>query len=538
MTSSVEKPTVLHSSHLNKGSAFNLEERDAYHLRGLLPPRVFNQQQQATRFLNFLRRKTSDVEKYIELMDLQDRNENLFYRLLIDHLEEMMPLVYTPTVGQACLDYGLIYRRPRGLFITAEDRGSIRQILGNWPHDDIRVIVVTDGERILGLGDLGAHGMGIPVGKIALYAACAGVHPQQCLPITLDVGTNNAALLQDPFYLGMNHPRVRGQAYDDLIAEFVDAVQERYPRALLQFEDFGNANAFALLHAYRNKICAFNDDIQGTASVTLAGLLGALTIKGEALRDQRLLFLGAGEAGIGIGDLIVNSMVSEGLTLEDARKLCWFVDSKGLVVAQRHDLVEHKQRFAHTAPFIETFEEAIHTLKPTAIIGVSGQHGAFTPSIIRLMSHINERPIIFALSNPTSKSECTAVEAYQYSEGRAIFASGSPFPSVVLEDKTFTPGQANNVYVFPGIGLGIVAANAHRVTDEMFTAAAQVIGTMVTEEDLQMGRIFPSLARIREVSINIAVAVAEIAYREHLTDAPMPHDLRDHIEGTVYDPTY
>lgn len=529
---------ILNDPHLNKGSAFSVNERTAYHLHGLLPPRVFNQQEQATRFLNFLRRKTSDVEKYVELMDLQDRNENLFYRLLIDHLEELMPLIYTPTVGQACLEYGLIYRRPRGLFIAAEDAGNIRSVLANWPQDNIRVIVVTDGERILGLGDLGAHGMGIPVGKIALYAACAGIDPQQCLPITLDVGTDNMTLRQDPFYLGMNHPRLRGKVYDDFVAEFVEAVQERYPKALLQFEDFGNANAFALLHEYRDKICTFNDDIQGTASMTLAGLFGALKIKKETLSEQRILFLGAGEAGIGIGDLVVSALVQDGMAVEKARRLCWFVDSKGLVVAQRDDLVEHKQRFAHAGPLITGFEESIHYLKPTAIIGVSGQPKTFTPSVIELMGRLNERPIIFALSNPTSKSECTAAEAYQYTDGRAIFASGSPFPPTILNGKTLAAGQANNVYVFPGVGLGVVISGARHVTETMFTAAAQVIGQMVTEEDLQIGRVFPTLSRIREVSINIAIAVCEIASREELATRPMPHDLRTHLREIVYDPTY
>jgi malate dehydrogenase (oxaloacetate-decarboxylating)(NADP+) len=529
---------LLNNPHLNKGSAFNLDERTAFHLRGLLPPRVFDQQEQATRFLNFLRRKNSDVEKYVELMDLQDRNENLFYRLLVDHLEELMPLVYTPTVGQACLDYGLIYRRPRGLFISAEDAGNIRGVLANWPQEDVRVIVVTDGERILGLGDLGAHGMGIPVGKIALYAACAGIHPEQCLPITLDVGTNNTALREDPFYLGMNQPRLRGKVYDDFMAEFVAAVQERYPKALLQFEDFGNANAFALLHEYRDKIRSFNDDIQGTASITLAGLYGALKIKKARLRNQRILFLGAGEAGIGIGDLIVKALVDEGMTLEEARQVCWFVDSKGLVTAQRDDLVEHKQRFAHQAPLIPSFEEAVEYLKPTAIIGVSGQPQTFTPAVLELMGLFNDRPIIFALSNPTSKSECTAAEAYQYTHGRAIFASGSPFPPTVLDGKTFVAGQANNVYVFPGIGLGVVASGARYVTDQMFTAAAQVIADMVTEEDLEIGRVFPALWRIRDVSLNIATAVAEIAYREGLATLTTPKDLHTHLREILYDPSY
>ncbi len=528
----------LQDPHLNKGTAFTAQERDDFGLRGLLPPAVFTQEQQAERFLLFLRRHASDLDKYVELMDLQDRNERLFYRVLMDHLDEIMPLVYTPTVGQACLEYGVIYRRPRGLFISEADRGTIRSVISNWHHDDVRVIVVTDGERILGLGDLGAHGMGIPVGKLALYTACAGIDPRQCLPILLDVGTENQSLRDHPFYLGRRHHRVRGESYDAFIAEFVAAVRERYPDALIQFEDFGNANAFHLLETYRNRIRTFNDDIQGTASVTFAGLLGALKMKGEPLRDQRLLFLGAGEAGIGIGDLIVTSLVAEGMPVEEARRLCWFVDSKGLVVAERQDLVDHKRPYAHEAPRMTSFAEAVEYVKPTAIIGVSGQANTFTPAILQRMADLNERPIVFALSNPTSKSECTATEAYTVTGGRAIFASGSPFAPVTLDGSTLVPGQANNVYIFPGVGLGVVASGAAHVTNDMFVAVAHVLADMVTQDDLALGRVFPALSRIREVSLNIAVAVAEIAYRDGLATTPRPADLRGHIAGLMYNPTY
>jgi malate dehydrogenase (oxaloacetate-decarboxylating)(NADP+) len=530
--------TLLHDPRLNKGTAFSLDERDTFHLRGLLPPAVFTQEQQAERFLTFLSRHSNDLDKYVELMDLQDRNERLFYRVLIDHLEEIMPLVYTPTVGQACLEYGVIFRRPRGLFIAAEDIENIDTILDNWHQQDVRVIVVTDGERILGLGDLGAHGMGIPVGKLALYTACAGVDPRYTLPILLDVGTENEALRDHPFYLGRRHGRLRGEAYHRFLERFITAVQRKYPDALIQFEDFGNANAFQLLQTYRTHARTFNDDIQGTASVTLAGLLGALKLKGESLKEQRLLFLGAGEAGIGIGDLIVTALVEAGMTIEEARRLCWFVDSKGLVVNERHDLVAHKRRFAHNAPFVKTFEEAIEYVKPTAIIGVSGQPHTFTPQLLQRMAELNQRPIIFALSNPTSKSECTATEAYTHTNGRAIFASGSPFAPVSIEGTIHVAGQANNVYIFPGMGLGVMASGASQITDDMFVAAATVLAEMVTEADLKQGRVFPALSRIREVSLNIAVAVANIAYRDGYATRPRPRHLRSAIANLMYTPAY
>ncbi len=529
---------LLHDPTLNKGTAFTEEELDALGLRGLLPPRVFTMEQQMARVLENYRRKPTDLEKYIYLVGLQDRNATLFYRAVVDHLEEMMPIIYTPTVGQACQQYGHILRRPRGLYISIKDRGRVAQLLRNWPVDDVRVIVVTDGERILGLGDLGAYGMGIPVGKLSLYTACAGIHPSQCLPITLDTGTNNDALLQDPLYIGLLQHRVRGEEYDDLVEEFVQAVQERFPNCLLQFEDFANINAFRLLKQYRERICTFDDDIQGTAAVALAGLYSAIRLTGGRLSDQKVLFLGAGEAGIGIGDLIVSAMADEGMPKQEARERCWFVDSTGLVVKSRTDLAEHKRPFAHEHAFLADFQAAVEAIRPTAIIGVSGKPGTFTRPVIEGLARFNARPIIFALSNPTSKSECTAEEAYTWTNGCAIFASGSPFNPVTVHGQTYVPGQANNAYIFPGVGLGVVAAKARHVTDEMFFASAKALAGEVSASDLAQGRIYPPLSRIREVSAVIAAAVADVAYKRGLALAPQPPDLLASIRSEMYEPCY
>ncbi|MFI5357995.1 MAG: NAD-dependent malic enzyme, partial [Opitutales bacterium] len=441
---------LLHDPLLNKGTAFTARERDTLGLRGLLPPRVATQDEQVTRILETVRNKPTDLERYIYLISLQERNENLFYRLVTDHIAEMMPLIYTPTVGLACQRYALIFRRPRGLFISLHDRGHVKEILQNWPHPDVRMIVVTDGERILGLGDLGTNGMGIPVGKLSLYTACAGVAPELCLPVTLDVGTNNQELRDGPHYLGTRQPRERGPAYDELVAEFVAAVQEIFPRACIQFEDFGNANAFRLLQEYRDRVCTFNDDIQGTAAVALAGILSALRLTHTPLQSQRFLFLGAGEAGIGIGELVVEALKAAGLPEAAARRQCWFVDSKGLVVASRTDLSRHKRPFAHDHAGCPTLLAAVKTLKPTMLIGVSGLASAFDEHVVRTMAQLNPRPVIFALSNPTSKAECTAAQAYTWTEGRAIFASGSPFPDFTYQGRTLQPGQGNNSYIFPG----------------------------------------------------------------------------------------
>lgn len=529
---------LLHDPLLNKGTAFTEQERETLGLRGLLPPRIASQEQQLDRVLENFRRKENPLEKYIYLVSLQERNEALFYRLVMSHLEEMMPIIYTPTVGVACQKYGHIFRRPRGLYVSRHDRGRVKSLLRNWPQTDVRIIVVTDGERILGLGDLGANGMGIPVGKLSLYTACAGIPPAQCLPIQIDVGTNNSSLLADPLYLGLAEPRLRGPEYDELIDEFVLAVQEIFPRACLQFEDFGNANAFRLLHRYRDRVCTFNDDIQGTAGVTLAGLLSSERLTGIPLAQQKILFLGAGEAGIGIGDLIVEALKLQGVPEDVARRQCWFVDSRGLVVRSRTDLVEHKLRFAHDHAPLTSLEAAVEDLKPTALIGVSGMPQTFTEGVVRTMARLNDRPVIMALSNPTSKAECTAEQCYTWSEGRGIFASGSPFAPVTLNGVTHVPGQGNNSYIFPGVGLGVIASEATRVTDEMFYTAARVLADLVTDGDLEIGRIYPDLNRIREVSAAIATAVAEVAFQRGLTRLPHPANLRAHVEASMFDPRY
>ena len=531
---------LLTNSLLNKGTAFTERERDALGLRGLLPPRVFTMEQQVARVLANLRRKDNALEKYIFLTTLQNRNETLFYRLMQDHAEEMIPIIYTPTVGQACLEYGAIFRRPRGLFISLNERGRIAEILRHWPMSDVRMIVVTDGERILGLGDLGALGMGIPVGKLALYTACAGLHPAYGLPITLDVGTDNATLRDDPSYLGLTQPRLRGAAYNEFIAEFVEAVCEVFPRALLQWEDFGNTNAFRLLNDNRSKLCSFNDDIQGTAAVAVAGLLGALREIGGTLADHRLLFLGAGEAGTGIADLFVAAATAEGMPEAEARAKCWFVDSEGLVVQNRpgRKLAHHKLPYAHDHAPLRTLAEAVEAVKPTMLIGVSGQPETFTPAILRRMAELNRRPVIFALSNPTSQAECTAEAAYRETEGRVLFASGSPFAPVTLNGRTYTPGQGNNVYIFPGVGFGALACGAKEVTDAMFLAAARRLAELVTPADLAVGRIYPALTRIREVSLELAIAVVAEARKAGLATIELPDDPRAELIARRFEAVY
>jgi malate dehydrogenase (oxaloacetate-decarboxylating)(NADP+) len=529
---------LLHDPLLNKGTAFSEHERIRHGLRGLLPAHVESIEEQLTRALGHFRGKANDLERHIYLTGLHDRNTTLFYRLLIDNIEEMMPIVYTPTVGQACQLYGNIFRRARGLFISSLDRGSVADVLGNWHSDEVKVIVVTDGERILGLGDLGANGMGIPVGKLVLYCACAGIPPASTLPVTLDVGTNNQALLDDPLYLGIRRRRLRGAEYDELVEEFVQAAVGRWPKVLIQFEDFANPNSFRLLEKYRDSICTFNDDIQGTAAVTLAGLYSALRITGGRLSDQRLLFLGAGGAGIGIGDMIVCAMKEEGLSEEDARQRCWFVDSSGLVVKSREALQSHKLRFAHDIKPATDIVSAGRAMNPTGIIGVSGIGGAFTQEVVEEMARINERPIVFALSNPTSMAECTAEEAYRWSAGRAVFASGSPFDPVELDGKTLVPGQGNNAYIFPGLGLGVVASGAKHVSEKMFAEAARVLAGEVTEEDLGRSQIFPSLSKIREVSLVIAKAVAQVAFDSGLATVPEPEDLGEFIKEVTFEPQY
>jgi malate dehydrogenase (oxaloacetate-decarboxylating)(NADP+) len=531
--------SLLQDPLLNKGTAFSQAERDALGLTGLLPPCVNPAHVQISRTLENLRSYGSDIEKYVFLAGLLDTNETLFYRLAAEHLSEIMPLIYTPTVGEACRRFGHVFNRPRGLFISANDSGRVRQILENWPTSDVRIIVVTDGERILGLGDLGAGGMGIPIGKLSLYTACAGVPPAQCLPITLDVGTDNEELLNDPLYLGIPQMRLRGAAYENLLEEFMSAVAEVFPKTCVQFEDFGNANAFRLLSKYRDRACCFNDDIQGTAAVILAGLLSAMRIAGRELRDSKILFLGAGEAGLGAGDLISDALQSEGLSASEARARCWFVDSKGLVVAGRAGLSGHKERYAHPAPArAQTLLEAVEMLKPAAIVGVAGQAGTFTRDVIEAMARHNPRPIVFALSNPTSKAECTAAQAYEWSGGRAIVATGSPFPPFEHEGRTLVPGQGNNAYVFPGVGLGLIAARATRVTNAMFQTAARTLADSVSPAGLARGLVYPPLDSIRQVSHRIARAVAGEAFASNLTRIAPPDDLDALIRSATFNPEY
>jgi malate dehydrogenase (oxaloacetate-decarboxylating)(NADP+) len=530
---------LLHDPTLNKGTAFSEEERDRLKLRGLLPPRVLTQEQQVDKVLENVRRQQADIDRYMYLMALQDRNERLFYRVVTDHLDEVMPIIYTPTVGLACQQYGHIWRRAKGLFITADDRGRVAQVLRNWPYGPVRAIVVTDGERILGLGDLGANGMGIPVGKLALYTACAGVHPAWCLPITIDVGTDNELLLQDPLYSGLPRRRLEADCYEALLDEFMQAVARRFPLALVQFEDFATGNAFRLLHMYRDRARCFNDDIQGTAAMCLAGLSASIRRQPDPrLAAQTFLFLGAGEAAIGIADLVVAALMAEGLSAAEARRRCWFVDSKGLVVTSRRDLAEHKRPYAHDHDAIPDLLTAVRLVRPTALLGASSRPQTFTRPVIEAMAAANERPIIFALSNPTSKSECTAEQAYCWSQGRALFASGSPFSPVVFEGQTLTPGQANNAYVFPGLALGVIASGARRVTDAMFLTAARTLAAEVGDADLERGCVFPPLRRIREISTSIATAVAGLAHEAGLAIGPRPDDIRALIESQRYDPAY
>ena len=528
---------LLRDPALNKSTAFTLEERERLKLRGLLPATICEQPLQLERVMANIRRKNNEIEKYIFLTALQSRNERLFHRTLIDNIDELMPVVYTPTVGQACKEFAHIFRQTKGFYITPEDRGRVRENLDNWPEEDVRIVVVTDGQRILGLGDLGANGMGIPIGKLALYVACAGIHPHQCLPVMLDVGTDNEELRADPLYLGIDGPRLTGPDYESLVEEFVLAVQDKFPGALIQFEDFLTPNAYRHLHAYRDRILCFNDDIQGTAAVALAGVYASTRISGLDFGELTIMFLGAGSAATGIADLMVPAFMAAGLTNGQARRRLWFVDEHGLLTKGRDGLGPHNLPYAHEhAP--ASFLEAIRVLKPNVLIGATGAPGTFTESVVSAMARVNPRPAIFALSNPTSRAECTAEQAYAWSEGRAIFASGSPFAPVMVDGEERHPGQGNNAYIFPGIGLGAVVCRARRITDEMFLAAARALADRVEAEDLAAGSIYPPLSKIRSLSRSIALAVAEIAYAQDLASAPRPEDLEAAIAEYMYDPHY
>ncbi|PCJ70552.1 MAG: NAD-dependent malic enzyme [Rhodobiaceae bacterium] len=528
---------LLNDRALTKSTAFSKEERRKLRLRGLLPYNVVDMDTQLIRVLENMRRKEFDIERYIFLSSLQERNQTLFYRTLIDNIEEIMPLIYTPTVGQACREFAHIFRKPQGFYITPEDKGDVAEILDNWPEKDIRIIVVTDGERILGLGDLGANGMGIPIGKLALYVACAGIQPHQCLPVMLDVGTNNRELREDPLYLGYPFARVQGEAYDELVEEFVSAVQVKFPKALIQFEDFLTPNAYRLLHTYRDRVLCFNDDIQGTAAVALAGIYASTRISKKAFTDLKIMFLGAGSAATGIADLICEAFKRQGLSEEAARKKLWFVDVNGLVIKGRDDLMSHNLPYAHDhAP--ADFVSAIDAIKPDILIGATGAPGTFTREVVERMAALNDRPVIFALSNPTSRAECTAEQAYEWSGGRVIFASGSPFEPVSYAGAVHRPAQGNNAYVFPGIGLGAVIADASLICDEMFLAAADALAGEVTEDDLAHGAVYPRLSVIRDVSAQIALKVAQTAHAQGLAKNLDADGYVEAIKNYMYDPTY
>ncbi|XP_027915635.1 NADP-dependent malic enzyme-like [Vigna unguiculata] len=534
--------SLLRDPQYNKGLAFTEKERDAHYLRGLLPPTVITQLLQEKKLMHNIRQYEVPLQKYVAMMELQERNERLFYKLLIDNVEELLPVVYTPTVGEACQKYGSIFRRPQGLYISLKEKGKVLEVLKNWPEKSIQVIVVTDGERILGLGDLGCQGMGIPVGKLALYTALGGVRPSACLPVTIDVGTNNETLLKDEFYIGLRQNRATGQEYYDLLDEFMTAVKQNYgEKILVQFEDFANHNAFELLAKYGTTHLVFNDDIQGTASVVLAGVVAALKLIGGTLPEHRFLFLGAGEAGTGIAELIALEMSKQTKApIEESRKKIWLVDSKGLIVSSRKNSLQHfKKPWAHEHEPVNSLLDAVKVIKPTVLIGSSGVGKTFTKEVVEAMTSNNDKPLILALSNPTSQSECTAEEAYQWSEGRAIFASGSPFDPVEYKGKVYASGQANNAYIFPGFGLGLVISGAIRVHDDMLLAASEALATQVSEENYKNGLIYPPLSNIRKISANIAANVAAKAYELGLaTRLPRPQDLVKYAESCMYTPVY
>ena len=539
---------LLLNPFTNKGTAFTRREREELDLDGLVPPAACTIQQQLDRTYESFQAKTSAIEKFIYLSSLQDRNETLFYRLVFEHIDEMMPIVYTPVVGEACQNYSHIYRRGRGLYIAYEQMDRIQAFLENAGIPDPSIIVVTDGERILGLGDQGAGGMGIPIGKLGLYTLCAGVSPYATLPITLDVGTDNEERLNDPLYLGMRHRRVRGEAYQAFVDAFVAAVRRVFPHVVLQWEDFLKGNALLQLKRFRDQLCTFNDDIQGTAAVVLAGLYGALRLTGVRMRDQRIVFAGAGASAQGISDLLVSALMEDGLAHDEAVRRIWTTDSQGLVTSDRANLEDFKATYARPGSEVAGYAvrnrsrislaETVENARPTMLIGSSATPGTFDEAVVRAMSRINARPIVFPLSNPTSKTECTPADALRWSEGRAIVATGSPFPPVVQDGKRHRIGQCNNAFVFPGVGLGLTVARARHVSDGMFLEAAKALAAEVKPEDIASTAVYPELSRIRECSFAVACATIRRAVAEGHADADILEHLEKTVEQAMWHPEY
>jgi malate dehydrogenase (oxaloacetate-decarboxylating) len=545
LTTAAAGRSLLEDPRLNKGTAFSAQERRDFGLDGLLPPAVSTPEDQLERIYGNYRSKTTDLERYAFLVALQDRNETAFYRLVSEHLAEMMPMIYTPVVGAACQQYSRIYHRPRGLYLSYPQQADIERILEGF-EGDIDVIVVTDGERILGLGDLGVGGMGIPVGKLALYTVCAGIHPASTLPIVLDAGTNNQELLKDPLYLGWRHERVRGAGYDAFVESFVNAVSKRFPNALLQWEDFANANAGRLLERYRNRLCTFNDDIQGTGAVALAAVLSATQVTGRRVSEQRVVMFGAGSAGVGIADQIVSSMAAEGLPQAEAVSRIWLVDSQGLVHDGRSDLGETKRRYAQPLAALAGWQGAglpgladvVRLVHPTILIGTAAQAGAFTEDVVRDMAAHVERPVILPLSNPTSKCEALPADLIRWTDGRAVVATGSPFPPVDHGGRSYAIAQCNNSYIFPGIGLGIIASRSPRVTDAMFLAAARALAEMSPARADVTAPLFPKVAEVRAVSRQVACAVAREARHAGLIENLSDADIERRVDAAMWTPQY
>src|SRR5215813_8475914 len=538
MTNEIRGIRVLQDPKLNKSTAFTESEKQSLGLVGLLPDVTENEDLQLQRVNLQLAQKPTDLERYIFLINLLDHNETLFYRTVMLDPARFLPIVYDPTIGEACLKFGHIYRQTRGMYLSIKRRGQVKKILKNWPEADVRFICVTDGGRILGLGDLGANGAGIPIGKLQLYTACAGVPPQYLLPMYLDAGTNNEQYLNDPLYLGMRKTRPSSEELYSFVDEFVEAVQEVFPKCCIHFEDWTGVDAVHLLQRYRDKYCVYNDDVQGTAGITLAGMINAAKLKGTQLKDEKYLFLGAGSAGIGLADLLCSALVAQGMNLKDAQSRVYMFDINGLLDSTRKDLVDFQMPYAHKHAPTRDFVAAIESIKPTTIIGVSTIGGAFTQKVIEAMSRINERPVILALSNPTEHAECTPEQAYTWSKGKAIYAAGVQFLPVHLDGKTFLPGQANNFYIFPAIGMAIFATQASRVSDEMFIEAAQAVADQVPADLLKQGLLYPLQSNILETEIQTAARVARLVFDSGLARVERPADMVTFIRRHVYKPEY